>query len=145
MSEKIIAAGDQITMHFSMFLTDGSVADSTLANDKPGTVVIGDGTLSPGFESNLLGLKARDKKRFTLAANDAFGEPNEANVYILPVAQFPQELDLAPGLIVEFTQKNGSLLPGIVRKIDAEGVTVDFNHPLAGQAVTFEVEIVAVN
>lgn len=139
-----IQTGSKVTMHFSMLLEDGSVADSTKVNDLPGTVVIGDGTLAPGFETNVLGLTAGDNHKFTVAAQDAFGEPNPQNIYQLPVAQFPAELKLEPGLIVEFTQPNESILPGVVRKIDAEGVTVDFNHPLAGQSVTFEVEILAV-
>ncbi len=142
---KTIAQGDKVTMHFSMHLADGSVADSTKVNNLPGQVVIGDGTLTPGFEAHLLGLKAGDNHQFNVAAEDAFGAINDANIYILPVAQFSQELDLQPGLIVEFEQPNGSKLPGTVRKISEEGVTVDFNHPLAGQDILFKVDIIAIN
>ena len=144
MNDKIIGADSEVTMHFSMYLEDGSVADSTKVNNLPGTVKIGDGTLSQGFESALFGLKANDQKKFTLPADDAFGEANPANIYVMPVAQFPADLALQEGLIVEFDQPNGVSLPGIVRKLDETGVTVDFNHPLAGQAVTFDVEIVEI-
>lgn len=142
---KTIQTGSKVTMHFTMFLEDGSVADSTKANGLPGTVEIGDGTLAPGFEANLIGLNAGAKHKFTVVAADAFGESKPENIYVLPVAQFPSTLSIAPGVIVEFTQRNGSVMPGIIRKIDATGVTVDFNHPLADQPITFDIEILEVS
>ena len=139
-----IKEGSKVTMHFSMHLEDGSVADSTKVNDLPGTVVMGDGTLTPGFEANIMGLKSADKKAFTVEPEDAFGERNPDNIYILPVAQFPVDMALQPGLIVEFEQPNGVMLPGVVKNITEAGVAVDFSHPLAGQSVKFDVEIIAV-
>ena len=85
--QKSIRLGDKVTMHFSMLLADGSIADSTKVNDLPGEVIIGDGTLSNGFETQVIGLKADDQKTFNLSPEDAFGEVNEANIYMMPVAQ----------------------------------------------------------
>ena len=140
-----IQSGAKVTMHFSLQLADGSIADSTKVNNLPGTVIIGDGTLSKAFEQELAGLSAGDEKTFTLEAEDAFGKASAENVYILPHAQFDKDMNLQAGLIVEFEQANGSVLPGIIRKIDEEGVVVDFNHPLAGQTITFNVEILQVD
>jgi FKBP-type peptidyl-prolyl cis-trans isomerase SlpA len=139
-----IQPGSQVTMHFAMHLADGSVADSTKVNDLPGTLVIGDGTLTPGFEAHLMGLEAGAHVKFTAEPEDAFGMPNPQNIYIIPFAQFPAELELEPGLIVEFSQPNDRILPGMIRKLGNEGVTIDFNHPLAGQKIIFEVDIVDV-
>lgn len=140
----IIETGRKVTMHFTIYLEDNSVADSTKVNGLPGTLVIGDGTLMPEFEKHLLGLKPGDKTQFTAPATEAFGETNPQHIYILPVAQFPADMLLEPGAIIEFTQPNGHIWPGVVRQINAEGVTVDFNHPLAGQTIRFEAEIIAV-
>lgn len=131
-------------MHFSLKLTDGSAADSTKVSGKPAQVVIGDGTLSEAMEQQLMGLKPGDKKEFTLAPEDAVGMPNSANIHTFQRQQFPQDMELEEGLIVAFTQPNGVEIPGIVRSIKGEEVTVDFNHPLAGQTLIVNVEIISV-
>jgi len=140
----VIQIGSKVKMHFSLILQDGSVADSTKVNNIPGELIIGDGTLHTGLEAHLLGLAAGDTHKFTVEPEHAFGERSQQNIYQLPVAKFSSEIELTPGNIVEFTQPNGSMLPGVIRKVDAEGVEVDFNHPLAGQPITFDVEIISV-
>ena len=144
MSEMKIGEHSTVTLHFAMHLEDGSVADSTKVNHLPGTVVIGDGTLTPGFEAHLMGLKVGDQKSFTVGPEDAFGQANPENVFVLPQGKFPQDLSLQPGVIVEFEQPNGAKQPGVIRDVDECGVSVDFNHPLAGQTIRFDVEIVAI-
>lgn len=140
----IIQQGSTVTMHFSIKLKDGSVADSTKVNAKPGVVTLGDGTLSDEFEKQLYGLKSGDKKAFTLAPEDGFGLPNPQNIYVLPREKF-QNQPLEKGLIMEFTLPSGGTIPGVIRDFDLTEVTVDLNNPLAGKELNIEVEILDVS
>jgi FKBP-type peptidyl-prolyl cis-trans isomerase SlpA len=141
----LIQANSEVILHFDLKLADGSAADSTRVNNKPAKLVIGDGSLTPNFEGCLLGLKAKDKKSFTLEANDAFGMPNPDNIHHLERSKFSAETPAEEGMIIAFNQPDGSELPGIIREVTGDSVTVDFNHPLAGQVITFDVEIISVN
>ena len=143
MSENPITIGQncEVIMHFDLKLEDGSAADSTRVNNEPAKLVIGDGSLTPNFEQCLLGLKAGDKKSFTLEANDAFGMPNPDNVHHMDRTRFASDMALEEGTIMAFAQPDGSEIPGIIRSVAGDSVTVDFNHPLAGQTVVFDVEI----
>ena len=140
-----IQSGSEVVFHFSIKLTDGSVADSTKVNDKPAKLVIGDGSLTQGFEQCLLGLTAGDEKSFTLEPEQAFGQPNPDNIYYLDRDKFGTDVPAEEGAIVAFTQPDGTELPGVIREVAGQSVTVDFNHPLAGQVLTFDVEILEVN
>ena len=141
----IIGADSEVILHFDLKLEDGSAADSTRVNNKPAKMVMGDGSLTANFEACLLGLKKGDKKAFTLNANDAFGEPNPNNVHYMEKSRFGSDLKIEEGMILAFSQPDGSEIPGIIRSVAGDSVTVDFNHPLAGQTVIFDVEIIDVN
>jgi FKBP-type peptidyl-prolyl cis-trans isomerase SlpA len=143
-SSKAIGNSSQVILHFDLTLEDGTAADSTRVNDKPAKMVMGDGSLTSNFEACLLGLTIGDKKSFTLAPNDAFGMPNPDNIYHVDKTKFTADMDLSEGMIMGFSQPDGSELPGIIRSIAGNSVTVDFNHPLAGQTVVFAVEIIDV-
>lgn len=143
-NETLIGDSNEVILHFDLTLEDGTAADSTRANNKPAKMVMGDGSLTPNFEACLRGLKKGDKKSFTLAANDAFGMPNPDNIYHLDKTKFSADMELKEGMIMGFAQPDGSELPGIIRSIAGHSVTVDFNHPLAGQTVVFNVEIIDV-
>ncbi len=140
-----IAADSSVLFHFSIKLEDGSVADSTALHGKPARLRMGDGSLTPSFEQCLLGLRAGESKSFTLAPEQAFGLSNPDNIYHLDRAKFGAEVEPKVGTIMIFDQPNGSELPGIIRAVEGMSVTVDFNHPLAGHTVTFEVEILGVD
>ncbi|MDP2561321.1 FKBP-type peptidyl-prolyl cis-trans isomerase [Psychrobium sp. 1_MG-2023] len=140
----MINATSEIIFHVTMKLEDGSAADSTKVNNKPAKLRMGDGSLSPAFEAELQGLAAGDTKEFTLYAKDAFGEMNPDNIYHLERSRFEAE-SLEVGAIIAFEQQNGTELPGVIREIVGDSVTIDFNHPLAGQTITFDVEIIEVN
>lgn len=144
MSSATIVENSEVILHFDLKLADGSAADSTRVNNKPAKMVMGDGSLTPNFEKCLLGLSTGEKASFTLEANDAFGQPNPDNIYHVDRTKFDASMDLQEGMIMGFAQPDGSELPGIIRSVEGLSVTVDFNHPLAGQTVIFDVEIVDV-
>ncbi|MCG9695988.1 FKBP-type peptidyl-prolyl cis-trans isomerase [Shewanella sp. Isolate11] len=130
--------------HMNILLEDGSTADSTKASGKPAKLNIGDQTLSPAFEAELANLNEGDKHSFTLQPVDAFGESNPDAIHHLDRSKFPADMSLEAGVIVSFAGPGGSEIPGIVREVMGDSVTVDLNHPLAGHAVTFEIEVVQV-
>ncbi len=128
----------------NIVLEDGSTADSTKASGKPAKLNIGDETLSPAFEAELINLAQGDKHSFTLQAADAFGESNPDAIHHMDRTKFPADMNLEAGVIVSFAGPGGSEIPGIVRDVLGDSVTVDLNHPLAGRAVTFELEVIQV-
>ncbi|MCE9678008.1 FKBP-type peptidyl-prolyl cis-trans isomerase [Shewanella sp. AS1] len=133
-----------ILSHMNIVLEDGSTADSTKASGKPAKLNIGDQTLSPAFEAEIVNLNEGDKHSFTLAPADAFGESNPDAIHYLDRSKFPADMELQAGVIVSFAGPGGSEIPGIVREVAGDSVTVDLNHPLAGHSVTFELEVVQV-
>ncbi|MDN4503881.1 FKBP-type peptidyl-prolyl cis-trans isomerase [Alteromonadaceae bacterium BrNp21-10] len=139
-----IADNSEVVLHFDLKLSDGSAADSTRVHNKPAKLTMGDGSLTANFEKCLLGLKTGDKKEFSLAAEDAFGLPNPDNIHHMDRTRFGSDTPAEVGMIIAFTQPDGSELPGIIRAVEGHSVTVDFNHPLAGQEVVFAVEIIQV-
>lgn len=142
---QMITDNSEVILHFDLKLSDGSAADSTRVNNKPAKMVMGDGSLTKNFEDCLRGLKVGDKKAFTLEAVDAFGMPNPDNIYHVDRSKFDASHAIEEGMIMAFAQPDGSELPGVIRSIAGQSVTVDFNHPLAGQTVIFDVEIISVS
>ncbi|MDA0125213.1 MULTISPECIES: FKBP-type peptidyl-prolyl cis-trans isomerase [Vibrio] len=133
-----------VTLHFTIKMQDGSVADSTHNMGKPAKFVMGDGSLSENFEQCLLGLQVGEQKAIELKAADAFGMPNPDHIHHMDRTKFVGETEVEVGTIMAFSGPDGMEIPGIITEIAGDSVTVDFNHPLAGQDVTFEVEILSV-
>ncbi len=139
----VIEKGCKVTLHFSLKLDDGSVVDST-PPQQPATLVVGDGNLPEGFEQTLLGLVSGDTRTASVLPEKAFGMPNPNNVQRLPRGTFATDVELEEGLVMSFADAANSELPGVIRSFDDEIVEVDFNHPLAGRELVFEVQILSV-
>ena len=142
-SRKEVGPGARVTLHYRMLLEDGTVADET-GQDQPLVFTVGDGTLVTGLESMLLGMRPGDKASLLVTPGQAFGFRDSGNVHTLPREQFPIDMPLKPGTVIGFTVPSGDELPGTVIEVDGESVKVDFNHPLAGRILNFEVEILSV-
>jgi FKBP-type peptidyl-prolyl cis-trans isomerase SlpA len=143
MSLGIIADGSRVKLHFALRLADGQEVDSTFENDAP-ELTVGDGNLPEGFEECLVGLTTGDHKTFTVPPEKAFGQPNPQNMQEMKRSDFPVDMPVAPGLMVSFADAQGAELPGVISAIEGDYVTVDFNHPLAGKELHFEVQILEV-
>ncbi|WP_426143540.1 FKBP-type peptidyl-prolyl cis-trans isomerase [Pseudomonas sp. DWP3-1-2] len=138
-SEQRIGQNTEVTLHFALRLENGDTVDSTF-DKAPAKFKVGDGNLLPGFEAALFGFKAGDKRTVQVLPENAFGQPNPQNVQIIPRSQF-KDMELSEGLLVIFNDAANTELPGVVKVFDDEQVTIDFNHPLAGKTLDFEVEI----
>jgi len=138
-----ISPGSTVTLHLSLTLEDGTVAESTFG-DEPLTLTMGDGSLAEGLELGLYGLRPGNTQRLELYPEQAFGLRDPGKVHQLPRADFAAQLALEPGSIIGFDTPGGEELSGTVISFDDAAVEVDFNHPLAGRIVIFDVEIIAV-
>ncbi|WP_444757564.1 FKBP-type peptidyl-prolyl cis-trans isomerase [Pseudomonas sp. A014] len=142
MTEIRIGQNTEVTLHFALHLENGDTVDSTF-DKAPAVFKVGDGNLLPGFETALFGFKAGDERKLTIAPENAFGQPNPQNVQVMPRSQF-DGMELSEGLLVIFNDAANTELPGVVKAFDDNQVTIDFNHPLAGKTLNFEVKILDV-
>jgi FKBP-type peptidyl-prolyl cis-trans isomerase SlpA len=142
MADDTIRSGSRVTLHFAIRLADGELVDGNF-DRRPATFTMGDGSLLVGFEQLLLGLAAGDRRSFEVAPEQGFGRPNPANVQELPRHQFAG-IQLEPGVVISFADASRTELPGVVQRLEGETVVVDFNHPLAGRELVFEVQILEV-
>ncbi|APC97277.1 FKBP-type peptidyl-prolyl cis-trans isomerase [Francisella frigiditurris] len=133
-----------VKMHFKFRLKDGSIAEDTESYGKAFVFQMGQGCFTDKVESELLDSNIGDKKRIVLMPEEAFGEKHPASIYSVPKKRFPPNMELEEGLIVSFSQKDGTKLPGIITELDEYDVTVDFNHPLSGQIIVFEAKILEI-
>jgi len=134
----------KVELHFSLRLSEtGELVDSTFGK-KPASLVIGDGNLPETFEMLIHGMNAGERKVEIIRPKEGFGHRNPSNIQRIPRDQFDPAVELAEGLVVSFQDKAKSELPGIVSLVENRMVTVDFNHPLAGRDLEFEVEILSV-
>lgn len=144
-SEQRIAHGSLISLNFSLALASGDLIDSNFGQPAA-SFRLGDGSMLPGFEQELLGLRKGDEIEATLNAEQAFGEINPANRHRFPIAKFKNLLedDLIPtevGAVVSFKDAGGFDLPGVIAELSESMVVVDFNHPLAGKDIVFKARI----
>lgn len=143
MTEQRIGENSTVTLHFALKLDNGDVVDSTF-DKEPATFAVGDGNLLPGFEQALFGFKAGDKRTVIIPPERGFGRGNDANIQSMPRKEFV-DMELEEGMLVIFQDARRNEMPGVVKSFDDNEVVINFNHPLAGRDVTFEVEIISVD
>ncbi|MFC0337918.1 FKBP-type peptidyl-prolyl cis-trans isomerase SlpA [Kushneria avicenniae] len=140
------AADDNMTMtiHFTLRLEDGTEVDTTRGK-RPAEFVFGDGNLPPGFEKPIRGMHPGETRVSEVTPEHAFGPWNPQNVQKLKRSDFEDQEALEEGVVMSFADPTGGgELPGVIRSVDEQQVEVDFNHPLAGRTLTFEVEVLEV-
>lgn len=142
MSNNVIGEHSRVTLHFRLKLEDGTQVDSTFEGE-PASFTVGDGSLLPGFEQALFGLSSGDEAEIEVPPEAGFGQRNPGNLQKVRRDHFAPDIELEPGLVVSFDNGGGEL-PGVVQEVGEDEVTVDFNHPLAGQTVLFAVKIIDV-
>lgn len=147
----VITQGSKVSLDYEGKLASGEVFDSSTHGDHshPLEFVVGQKQVIVGFESAVLGLKVGDTKTFTLQAKDAYGEHNPQYAQEVPIAQLPplpEGMKLEVGLTLGMRTPEGQQLPVRISAINeaTKTITLDMNHPLAGQALTFTIKIVKV-
>ncbi|WP_415906289.1 FKBP-type peptidyl-prolyl cis-trans isomerase [Neptuniibacter sp. QD72_48] len=140
---KLIGPGKTVTLHFAIKLEDGQIIDSNFEAE-PATFTVGDGNLLEGFEKALFGLEEGTKQTLKILPENGFGMSNPSNVQNIPRSQF-EGMELEQGLVISFADAGNGELPGVIAEFDDKMVSVDFNHPLAGKKLDFQVEILQVS
>jgi FKBP-type peptidyl-prolyl cis-trans isomerase SlpA len=141
-----------LTLHYAIGLADCEEPGEQLVSTfgaGPATLVLGAGEFAPGLERCLRDLQPGMRRVFVLEPQEAFGARREDLLRSVPRASFPADALLEEGAAVEFKSPDGGVHPGVVRGVSSAeagaAVSVDFNHPLAGKRVRFEVELIARN
>ena len=136
--------GKTVSFHYIGTLDNGDEFDNSYDRGEPLTGLVGEGHLIPGFESALIGMQAGDKKSVLIESKNAYGEYDSKAIQQVPVASFPEDFVAREGEIVQGQGANGQVFNATILEANDDEVTLDFNHPLAGQNLNFEIEVVAV-
>lgn len=139
---KKVENGQTVELHYVGTLEDGTEFDSSRSRNETISVQVGSGQLITGFDNALAGMKLGEVKNITLSPEEAYGDVNPEAYDVVPLNAFPENFEPIVGNMVQGTSPHGQ---PVVAKIDSIGdasVTLNFNHPLAGKTLNFEIELV---
>ncbi len=137
-------SGDTVQVHYTGTLNDGTVFDSS-AGRTPLEFTVGSGQVIKGFDDGVSGMNPGDKKTINIPVEDAYGPANEEMIFTLNRTDIPDDIPLEEGMTLNMHEDGSPRpIPVIVRQLSDTSVTLDANHPLAGQALTFDIELVDV-
>jgi FKBP-type peptidyl-prolyl cis-trans isomerase SlyD len=131
-----------VELEYSLTLDSGEVVDRS-APGQPLGFICGANQIIPGLENKLLGMEAGQDAKLIIDAADGYGERDESLVKELPKKYFPAGMDIQPGMIFQASTPSGPATMKVVEVVD-DGVKADFNHPMAGQRLTFDVKVLEV-
>jgi len=142
---KLVENGNTISVHYRGTLDDGTEFDSSHSRGEPIQFQAGSGQMIAGFDNAVMGMEVGGKKNITIPCEDAYGPRDEEAVQVVPRNSFPDDFEFTEGATVQGAGPNGQ--PFLAKIVSAGGddVTLDFNHPLAGQALGFEIELVEID
>ncbi len=144
---KTVQADSFLTLHYSISLENGTEIVSTF-EEKPATLLLGQGQFAPTLEQALLGMPEGERTLYRLAQEQAFGPRNPELLQWVSLATLREnssfEEDYSPGDLVEFNAPGGGKYAGVLKEIGETAALFDFNHPLAGQAILFDVQLIGI-
>ena len=135
--------GDRVRVHYRGSLADGTIFDSSEGRE-PIEFTLGAGQVIPGFERAVQGMEEGETKTFTVPAEEAYGPHRPELVYEVPRSHIPPHIELYPGARLEARDAEGSRMVLTVLEVSERAVVLDANHPLAGEDLTFEIELVRI-
>ena len=135
--------GNYVQVHYEGTLANGQMFDSSRGG-QPLEIRVGDGQLIAGFEEALIGMKPEETKKFTLVPEKAYGERDETLERMFERAQMPPGMDPKVGDTLALHTAQGHQVPVKVKAVDEQKVVVDLNHPLAGETLTFDIEVMGI-
>ena len=138
-----VEASSLVTLHYSISTEAGQLLVSTF-EATPATLQLGQGELLPALEKCLVGVVPGERQVFVLVPDQAFGAHNPNFVQRLPRDMLPQDGSAQEMAIIEFTAPDKSKFFGLLKEWQGDEAVMDFNHPLAGKAVRFEVEVIGI-
>ena len=139
-----VANKNNVSVHYTGKLVDGSVFDSSEGRD-PLNFVVGEGNMIPGFENGVLGMGLNEKKTIEIPFDQAYGEVREDLFHDVSNDNLPEDLSPEIGMQLQSKSQDGSVLNVTIIKVNDKSVTIDANHPLAGKDLFFDIEVVKIN
>jgi len=135
--------GDAVRVHYTGTLEDGTTFDTSIGSD-PLEFTLGEGSMIPGFEQAVYGLKVGQSKTVTIPAEEAYGLYNDELLLVFSREQLPAGINPEVGQELQMQTTDGRIVTVPVIEVSEETITVDANHPLAGKDLTFEIELVEI-
>jgi FKBP-type peptidyl-prolyl cis-trans isomerase SlyD len=139
-AELTVADGMVVSLDYTLRLDDGEIVDSS-ADQDPLEFLQGQGQIIPGLEQALYGMAVDDQKDVVVAPADGYGEEDPDALELVERDVFPPDLDLRPGIGLRMRDESGEAMVAYVAEVRPDGVVLDFNHPLAGETLYFQVRI----
>jgi peptidylprolyl isomerase len=140
---KQVQVGDTVRIHYTGTLDDGTQFDSS-AGREPIEFTLGEQSVIAGFETGVKGMQVGEQKTIHIPAEEAYGQRNEALVEEIPRQHFPQDMELQVGMQLQAQSPNGEHFNVVVTALSETTATLDGNHPLAGEALNFDLELVEI-
>tara|TARA_R110002110_G_scaffold71222_5_gene190500 strand:- start:823 stop:1302 length:480 start_codon:yes stop_codon:yes gene_type:complete len=137
--------GKQVSVHYVGTFDSGDEFDNSYTRGKPITFQLGAMKTIAGFEQAIVGLSVGEKKKVSLTPDQAYGEIKEKLFQTYSKADFPDDFELKLGEMITIPTESGQVFPATIYGIDEETVVLNFNHPMAGKNLNFEIELVQVN
>jgi peptidylprolyl isomerase len=135
--------GSRVKVHYTGKLDNGTIFDSSRERE-PLEFTIGNGQLIPAFENAVSGMTVGDSKTIKIAAADAYGEHREELVVKIENERVPEEIDPMEGLPLQLKTPDGGIVNAVVTAVEKDHIVLDANHPLAGQDLTFDIELLEI-
>jgi len=135
--------GDSVKIHYTGTLEDGTEFDSS-AGREPLAFELGSGQVIPGFDNAVDGMTVDEKKTVNIPAGEAYGERHEQLVQEVPKSALPDDMKPEIGMQLQSQSPEGQVMNLVITDVAEENITVDGNHPLAGKALTFAIELVEI-
>jgi peptidylprolyl isomerase len=139
-----VKQGDEVKVHYTGKLEDGTVFDSSQGRE-PISFKVGEGQVIPGFENAVEGMEVGQSKTVTIPSDQAYGPRREDMVVTVEKDKFPEGVDPEEGQRFQVGSSEGQSVPAVVTNVTGDEVTLDANSPLAGQDLTFDIEVVEVS
>ena len=136
-------SGDTVRVHYTGKLEDGSVFDSSDGRD-PLEFTVGSGQVIPGFDQAVAGMKPGEERQVKIPAAEAYGDRKDDLVIVVERAQLPPDIDPAVGQQLQLSQE-GRAFVVTVADVNEQNITLDANHPLAGEDLVFELQLVEID
>jgi len=137
-------AGDNVKVHYKGTLPDGQLFDSSEGRE-PLAFQLGSGQVIKGFDDGITGMEIGEKKTIHIPNEHAYGPVNEEMIINFDRSQIPSDIPLEVGGTLNMHQDGGQVIPVVVKEVSDQFVLLDANHPLAGQDLIFELELVGIN
>ena len=139
-----VKQGDQVKVHYIGTLNDGNEFDNSYKRGDTLEFTAGSGQMIKGFDDAVMGMEIGDKKTVNIPSSDAYGEHDPNGLVAVSKENFPENFEVTPGEMIQGRSESGQPMNALVVEINENDVILDLNHPLAGQDLNFEIELVEI-